>query len=104
MICLYDLRHLMISRNESPCNIFSLMNGSSDFNGTSVGYRSVIVWPAVFAQAYPSPVDPVWGTDFPPTAMTTALASVSPVFHITFSTPIFIMYILYRTIGFNFNM
>src|SRR5699024_9271373 len=59
---------------------FFLIKASSDVNGTSVGYSSVIVCPHSFAQIYPSPVDPVLGTDLPPEAKITLFASISSPF------------------------
>src|SRR5699024_10043109 len=44
------------------------------------GYSSVIVCPHSFAQIYPSPVDPVLGTDLPPEAKITFFASISSPF------------------------
>src|SRR5699024_12289847 len=65
------------SPSDKPCNDFFLIKASSDVNGTSVGYNSVIVCPHSFAQIYPSPVDPVLGTDLLPEAKITFFASIS---------------------------
>ena len=50
-----------------------------DVIGTSVGNRSVTVCPSVFANLWPSPVEPVCGTLLPPVVIMTLRAlNVSP--------------------------
>ncbi len=72
------------SRRANPWSSVDRINCSSDNNGTSVGYKGVTVCPARSAQGYPSPVEPVWGTAFPPTAKTTDLLNnSSPFFNFT---------------------
>src|SRR5699024_4095635 len=69
---------------DKPCKVFSFIKDSLDVKATSVGNKSVMVCPAFFAQAYPSPVEPVCGTDFPPTAMITeVVVNFSPFDKIT---------------------
>lgn len=41
----------LMSLNDNPCNTFVWINSSFDVRATSVGYSSVIVCPAFFAQA-----------------------------------------------------
>ena len=46
--------------------------------GTSEGFGEIILCPKLFANTYPSPVEPVVGYDLPPVAITTISHSNFP--------------------------